>query len=132
MVITTALVPGKKAPTLITQAMVERMRPGSVIVDMAAGQGGNCEMTRPGSQVKHKGVTILGETNIVSLVSGNASSLYARNVTSLIEYINRDGSLFLETDDAILSESLIVRKGKVIHKRVIELLEKESGRRGNG
>ncbi len=123
VVITTALVPGKKAPVLITRAMVDGMRPGTVIVDMAAGQGGNCELTEPGREVNHNGKLIIGETNIPSLSAGNASALYARNICSLIEYIYKDGTLNLNHEDEILSEALIVKDGNIINESVKRILQ---------
>ncbi len=118
VVITTALVPGKKAPVLVTADMVREMRPGSVIVDMAAGYGGNCELSEPDRTVIKEGVLIVGETNLPAQAAVNASDLYARNLLALLQYLAKlkEGTLFaLELDDEIVKGSLIVHDGEVIH-----------------
>src|SRR5262249_47616085 len=101
VVITTALVPGKRAPVLITEDMVRGMRPGSVVVDLAAEQGGNCALTRPGQEVLDHGVTVFGPTNLPSTVPYHASQMYARNVTSYALHLVREGSLRLDLDDEL-------------------------------
>ncbi len=121
-VITTAAVPGKKAPILITRAMVERMAPGSLIVDIAAERGGNCELTRPGETVEFNGVSILGPLNLPSTVPYHASQMYARNVATFLKYLIKDGSLNLDREDEIVRETLITLGGEVVHPRVLELL----------
>jgi NAD(P) transhydrogenase subunit alpha len=100
-VITTALVPGRPAPKLIPAAAVERMHPGSVIVDLAAEAGGNCELTRPGEEVVHGGVTIVGYTDLASRMPYHASQLYARNVSALLLHLAPGGELALDFDDEI-------------------------------
>ncbi len=110
VVITTALVPGKKAPRLLSKKMIEGMRPGSVVVDMAAEQGGNCELTKPGKTVVHRGVKIIGLVNIPSELSRDASILYSRNITAVIELITgKNGNLSLDLDDEIIKEALVVK-----------------------
>jgi proton-translocating NAD(P)+ transhydrogenase subunit alpha len=127
VVVTTALVPGKPAPKLITTEMVEAMAPGSVIVDLAAERGGNCELTKPDQAVVHKGVTILGPANPATLVPYHASQMYAKNIsTFLLHLLGKEGgkqaTLPLDTNDEITRETLLTRNGEVVHPRVKELL----------
>lgn len=122
VVITTAAVPGKKAPTLVTAEMVARMAPGSVIVDLAAERGGNCELTRPGETVVAGGVTILGPTNVPSQAPYDASQMIAKNFTTFLLNLIKDGRLDVEADDPIIRETLICRDGEIVHPRVCELL----------
>jgi NAD(P) transhydrogenase subunit alpha len=124
-VITTAAVPGRKAPVLITAEMVSGMPPGSVIVDIAAERGGNCELTRPGDTVFHQGVTILGPLNLPSAVPYHASQMYSANVAALIRLLVGSGSLRIDLEDEIIRETLVTHAGRVVHPRVSELLEKE-------
>ena len=124
VVICTAAVPGKKAPTLITREMAEAMMPGSVIVDVAAERGGNCELTRPGETIVHQGVTIIGNTNLPSLAPYNASQMLGANLAALLKLVvSKEGEIQLNLDDEIIRESLVTHGGKVIHPRVLELLE---------
>ena len=111
LVIATAQVFGARAPSLISAAMVERMRPGSVIVDAAAETGGNCVLTRPGETVEHRGVAILGPLNLPSLLPLHASQMYARNVTAVLQHVVREGSLALDTGDKIVRAMLIAPAG---------------------
>jgi NAD(P) transhydrogenase subunit alpha len=113
IVITTALVPGKKAPMLVTADMLAQMKPGSVIVDLAAEQGGNCEWTEPGKTVERRGVTIVGPANIPATMPGLASQLYARTITAFLLNMVKDGALALNFDDPIVRESCVVRDGQV-------------------
>ena len=127
VVITTALVPGKRAPILVTAEMVEKMAPGSVVVDLAAERGGNCELTRPDEHVVHRGVAIIGPSNPASLVPYHASQMYARNVpTFLLHLLGKEGgtqaSLPIDPNDEITRETLLTRDGAVVHPRVKELL----------
>jgi NAD(P) transhydrogenase subunit alpha len=122
VVITTAAVPGKKAPILVTAEMVERMAPGSVIVDLASERGGNCQLTRPGETVVHKGVQILGPLDLPAEVPHHASQLYAKNMATFCQYLVKDGQLRYDLDDEIIRETLITRDGHVVHARVKELL----------
>jgi len=123
VVITTAAVPGKKAPILITRAMVERMALGSVVVDIAAERGGNCELTRPGETVEHNGVSILGPLNLPSTVPYHASQMYAKNIATFLKYlIAKDGQLSLNREDEIVRETLVTHGGEVVHAKVRELM----------
>lgn len=121
-VISTAAVPGKRAPVLITRAMVEGMRPGSVIVDLAAERGGNCELTEPGRTVRHAGVLILGPLNVPSEVPFHASQLYARNVSNFLAYVAKSGSMSTDTSDEIVAGTLVAQAGNVVHPAVREAL----------
>jgi NAD(P) transhydrogenase subunit alpha len=120
IVITTALIPGRPAPRLVTRAMVESMKPGSVIVDLAAERGGNVEVTKPGEIASHNGVTVIGFTNMAGRVPGNASSLYARNLYAFIEPMidKKEGKLAIKWDDEIVTGTLISRDGKIVHPRL--------------
>ncbi len=127
VVITTAAVPGKRAPVLVTADMVAGMAPGSVIVDVAAERGGNCELTRPGETVVEHQVTILGPLNLAATVPYHASQLYARNVASFLGHLLRDvrpaaAPLPLDSADEITRETLIAHGGEVVHERVRQLL----------
>ena len=126
-VITTALIPGKKAPTLLTREMVEAMAPGSVVVDLAAERGGNCELTRPDEVVDHHGVTILGPSNPPALVPNHASQMYSKNITTFLAHLlGKEGAaqsaLNLDLSDEITRETLLTRDGAVVHARVNDLL----------
>ena len=123
VVISTALIPGKKAPVLITAEAVERMQPGCVIVDCAAERGGNCELTRPNRRViTENHVTILGPTNIASTVPHEASLMYAKNVTAFLFNMVKDGKLEIDLEDEIVRGTLVTRGGEIVHKRVLEAL----------
>jgi H+-translocating NAD(P) transhydrogenase subunit alpha len=120
VVITAAVIPGKKPPLLVTADMVKRMGPGSVIVDLAAERGGNCELTRPGEEVVEHGVTIIGRLNLASSVPYHASQMYARNITAFLLHLVKDDQLRLDLDDEIVRETLLTRGGDVVNKRVRE------------
>jgi NAD(P) transhydrogenase subunit alpha len=120
VVITTAAVPGRKAPVLVTKEMAERMSPGSVIVDIAAERGGNCELTRAGETVVHNGVTILGPVNMASLAPQDASQMYATNLIAFLKLMVKDGAVAINRDDDIIRETLVAIDGKVVHPRVLE------------
>lgn len=127
VVITTALIPGKRAPILVTREMVEAMAPGSVVVDLAAERGGNCELTTPDEVVVHRGVTIIGPSNPASLVPYHASQMYSKNITTfLVHLLGKDGaqqpSLPLSASDEITRETLLTQGGEIVHSRVRELL----------
>ena len=117
IVITTALIPGRPAPRLITAAMVESMKPGSVIVDLAAERGGNCELTQPDKVVEHKGVSIAGPLNLAGEVAVNASSLYAKNLLAFLETMidKHEKALKVNWDDELIKGTLVARDGKVVH-----------------
>jgi NAD(P) transhydrogenase subunit alpha len=122
VVVTTAAVPGKKAPTLVTAEMVAAMAPGSVIVDVAAERGGNCALTQPGQTVVAHHVTILGPANLAADVPFHASQLFAKNVTTFLAHLVKDGQLVVNTEDEITRESLVTREGQVVNAKVRELL----------
>jgi len=112
VVITTAVVPGKRAPLLLTSAMVQGMRPGSVIVDMAAESGGNCELTRAGGEVQAYGVTIVGPINLAAGLAVHASQMFARNVSALLLHLVKNGALALDFDDEITRTTCVLRDGR--------------------
>ncbi len=120
VVITTAAIPGKKAPILVTREMVEGMHRGSVVVDLAAERGGNCELTAPGERVDHNGVLIIGPLNIPADVPYHASQMYSKNVTTFLLHLVNDGELVVDLDDEITRCTLITRDGAVVHERVLE------------
>jgi len=122
VLITTAAVPGKKAPILVTAEMAGAMAPGSVIVDIAAERGGNCELTRPGETVVERGVSILGPLNLASAVPFHASQMYGSNVASFLKLMVKNGELNLNRDDEIIRETLVTHQGEVVNPRVSELL----------
>lgn len=123
VVITAAVVPGRKAPVLITEAMVEQMAAGSVIVDLAAEQGGNCALSSAGENVIHQGVTIMSPINIASTVPFHASQLYAKNLSTFLLYLIKDGRLRLDRDDPILRDTLITYDGEIVNPRIREFLQ---------
>src|SRR5262249_42363026 len=112
VVITTALIPGKPAPRLITADMVRQMRPGSVIVDLAAETGGNCELTKPGEKIGASGVTIIGYLDLPSTLPTHASQMYSRNISALFLHLVKDGKLEPDFDDEITRESCFTRGAK--------------------
>ena len=114
VVISTAMVPGRKAPVLITAEMVKRMRPGSVIVDLAAEMGGNCELTKPGSETHEHGVTILGPVNLAASLPVHASQMYSRTIAALLTHLVKEGSLQLDFEDEITRGTCITHGGKVV------------------
>jgi NAD(P) transhydrogenase subunit alpha len=120
VVIPAAVVPGKKPPVLITRQMVQRMAPGSVIVDLAAERGGNCELTKPGQRVIEHGVTIIGYINVASTVPYHASQMYAKNLTAFLLHLGKEGKLQLNLEDEITRETLLTRGGEVVNSRVRE------------
>jgi NAD(P) transhydrogenase subunit alpha len=120
VVITTAVIPGKKAPVLVTADMVKRMIPGSVILDLAAERGGNCELTQPGETSLQHGVTIIGSFNIASTAPYHASQLYARNLTNFLLHIVKEQKLVLNLEDEIVRDTLLTRDGEVANARVRE------------
>ena len=125
IVITTALVPGKKAPVLVTEKMVKKMKPGSVILDMAVEFGGNCEPSEAGKTIIKHNVKIIGETNIPSLVAVNASEMYSKNLLGLIQHFSEDGKLKIDEDDEILKSALISYKGEVVQEKVLEIIKNQ-------
>jgi len=122
VVITTAAVPGKKAPLLVTAEMVRGMRPGSVIVDLAAEGGGNCELTRPGEDVDVDGVSVLGPTNLAATIPFHASQMYAKNVATFLLGMVKEGAVVIDLEDEVVRGSLVTRNGEVVQPRVRESL----------
>jgi NAD(P) transhydrogenase subunit alpha len=120
VVICTALIPGKRAPVLVTKEMVAKMRPGSVIVDLAAEQQGNCEATKPGETVVVKGVTIIGELNYASRLALHASQMYSRNMEKLLFHLTKDGALKMDLKEEITAGCLITHGGEIVHAKVKE------------
>ncbi|HEY7117808.1 MAG TPA: Re/Si-specific NAD(P)(+) transhydrogenase subunit alpha [Tepidisphaeraceae bacterium] len=128
VVITTASIPGQPAPRLIPGAAVERMQPGSVIVDLAAERGGNCELTEPGQTVVRHGVTIIGHTNIPATVPLHASGMYANNLVKLLGIlVTKEGALKIDTADEVIAGCLVCHQGSVVHPRVKDLLAITAG-----
>lgn len=118
IVITAAVIPGKKSPVLVTREMVDGMAPGSVILDLAAERGGNCELTRTGETVIEHGVTIIGAINFASGVPYHASQMYARNLTAFVQYLVKDGNLQLNQEDEIIRDTLVTHAGEIANQRV--------------
>ncbi|MEL6223389.1 MAG: Re/Si-specific NAD(P)(+) transhydrogenase subunit alpha [Cyanobacteria bacterium J06627_8] len=127
VVITTAQVPGKKAPLLVTEDMVKGMKPGSVIVDLAAEQGGNCECTEAGRDSVHHGVTIIGPINLPSSMPVHASQMYSKNLQTLIQLLVSDGALTLDFEDDIVAGACVTHEGTIRSDRVRDALAKEAG-----
>ncbi len=121
VVVTTAAVPGRKAPVLLTADMVAGMPPGSIVVDLAAERGGNCEITRPGETVVENGVTVVGPLNLASEVPYHASQMYARNVATFLKHLLRDGALTVNLEDEITRETVVTYNGEIVNARVREL-----------
>ncbi|HBL11128.1 MAG TPA: Re/Si-specific NAD(P)(+) transhydrogenase subunit alpha [Cyanobacteria bacterium UBA11162] len=126
VVITTAQVPGKKAPLLVTEEMVAQMNPGSVIVDLAAEQGGNCAGTEPGKDVVRHGVTIIGPMNLPSSMPVHASQMYAKNVSTLLQYLVKDGQLQMNFEDDIVESTCVSYAGEIRNQRVKDALSQMS------
>jgi NAD(P) transhydrogenase subunit alpha len=121
VVITTAAVPGRKAPILVTAEMVGAMPPGSVIVDLAAERGGNCEITRPGETVVDHGVTVVGPLNLASEIPYHASQMYARNIVTFLKHLLREGTLTVNLEDEITRETVVTHNGEIVNAKVREL-----------
>ncbi|MBA3586689.1 MAG: Re/Si-specific NAD(P)(+) transhydrogenase subunit alpha [Chloroflexi bacterium] len=121
-VITTALIPGRPAPKLVTDAMVASMKPGSVIVDMAAEMGGNVEGTEPGKEIVRHGVKIIGLTNLPATMPGSATQMYAKNIQTLIKHLVKDGEINVDLDDEITKGATITHGGRVVHEATAKAL----------
>ena len=132
VVITTAAVPGQKAPVLITAEMANALQPGSVIVDMAAERGGNCELTQPGETVVHRGISILGPLNLPSSVPIHASQMFGANLTAFLKLLIKKGELAMDRQDEIIRETLVTFGGEVVQPRVAERLGLAPVRAGEG
>ena len=124
VLITTAAVPGKKAPILVTAEMASAMAPGSVIVDIAAERGGNCELTEPGETVVHQGISILGPLNLASTAPYHASQMYGSNIAAFLKLMVKNGELTINREDEIIRETLVTQGGEVVNARVGELVLK--------
>jgi proton-translocating NAD(P)+ transhydrogenase subunit alpha len=122
VVITTAAVPGKKAPILVTVEMASAMAPGSVIVDIAAERGGNCQLTRPGETVMHQGISILGPLNLASTAPYHASQMYGSNIVAFLKLMVKNGEMKVNREDEIIRETLVTHGGEVVNARVSELM----------
>lgn len=126
VVITTAAVPGKKAPILVTTDSVVDMAPGSVIVDLAAERGGNCEFTRPGEIIDFNNITVIGLLNLPSTIPFHGSQMYSRNITTFLLHLVKDGEIDLNLDDQIIRETLVARDGEIVNEKVLEVSAKKS------
>ena len=122
VVITTAAVPGRRSPVLVTASMVERMEPGSIIVDLASERGGNCEVTKPGETITYHDVTVVGPVNLTATMPYHASFMYGNNVAKLVKHLAQDGEIALDTSDEITRETLVCNDGEIVHPRVRELV----------
>jgi NAD(P) transhydrogenase subunit alpha len=122
VVIAAAAVPGKKAPVLVTREMLSAMRPGSVIVDLAAEQGGNCEASEPGGERLLDGVLLLAPLSLATSIPHHASQLYAKNLANFVQNMTKQGELQTDADDEIVRDSMLTRGGEVVHPRVREAL----------
>jgi proton-translocating NAD(P)+ transhydrogenase subunit alpha len=131
VVITTAAVPGRRAPVLVTAPMVKAMRRGSVIVDLASETGGNCELTEPGRVIDVDGVWIDGTTNVPSTIALHASQLYSRNVTNLLDHLTHDGEVRIDFEDEITKGACVTHGGEVVNERARQMMEapQETGAR---
>jgi NAD(P) transhydrogenase subunit alpha len=127
VVITTALIPGKPAPVLVTEEMVRSMKPGSVIVDLAAEMGGNCVLTQKGAEVTECGVTILGPLNLPATMPTHASQMYAKNISTFLQHLLKEGELNLDFEDEITASTCITREGKVVHEATRSAIEGGKG-----
>ncbi len=123
VVITTAVVPGKKAPVLVTADMVHRMAPGSAIIDLAAERGGNCELTKPEEVIDVNGVTIIGTINLASTVPYHASQMYAKNLTTFLLHLVKDKQLQMNIEDEITRETLLTRDGEIVNAKVRQFFQ---------
>jgi H+-translocating NAD(P) transhydrogenase subunit alpha len=122
-VISTAAVPGRQAPRIISRAAVERMRPGSVVVDIAAEQGGNCELTRPGEVIEHQGVSIVGPVNLPASLAYNASEMYARNLFNFLKPALQKGALAIDWNDEVFAQACLTTGGAIRHEPTRKALE---------
>ena len=127
LVVTAAQIPGKASPTLVTQRMVEAMRPGSLLLDLAAQRGGNCTLTRADEQVDHQGVAVLGPTDLASGSPATASRMFAANLVNLVRHLIVDDTVVVNSDDEIVTSMLVTAGGVVVHPGVRRTLEGTSG-----
>jgi NAD(P) transhydrogenase subunit alpha len=129
VVITTALIPGRRAPLLITAGMVRGMAPGSVVVDLAAEHGGNCELSRPDDVAVEAGVRVFGPTDLPATVPHHASQMYAKNIVTFLLHLEEGGRLRLAPDDEISAKTLVCRGGEIVHPKVAEAIREQAGAR---
>ena len=122
VVITTALVPGKRAPVLISEEMVRNLAPGAVVIDLAAEKGGNCAVTEPGKRIDYYGVSVIGPVNLPAEVPFHASQMYSKNISTLLAYLVKDGQLRLDMEDEIVKGTLVAHEGRVVHPAVLKAL----------
>jgi len=122
VVITTAAIPGRKSPVLVTGEMLKGMPPGSVIVDLAAERGGNCDVTKPDEEIVYEGVRVIGPTNSPAAIPYHASQMYARNVATFITNMVKDGAIDINMDDEIIADTIVTRSGDVVNPRIREML----------
>jgi NAD(P) transhydrogenase subunit alpha len=122
LIVSTAQVPGRRAPLLITTGMVETMKPGSVIIDLAASTGGNCELTRLDEEIRHHGITVYGPFDLAVNTAGDASEMFGRNVVSLVTHLSKGGALTIDTEDEIARSVCVARDGRVTNDAVLEAL----------
>ena len=127
VIIATALVPGKKAPVLISEEMAARLTPGTVVVDLAAEKGGNCAMTQPGQRVERDGVIVLGPINLPAETPYHASQMYSKNISTFLLYLIHEGALQVDREDEIVQATLVAHEGRVVHPAVQKALEEEGG-----
>lgn len=126
VVISTALVPGKRSPILITAEMAKGMAPGSVIVDLAAEKGGNCELTKPGETLVVNGITIIGPVNIASTIPFHASQMFGKNIATFLSHLVKKGKMTLDMNDEITRETMLTRDGEIVHSQIRQLLNTPS------
>lgn len=126
VVITTAQIPGRKAPVLITKETVEAMKKGSVILDLAASTGGNCELTKNNEIYEHNGVTIIGDSNLPSTMPSDASKMFGKNVLNFLKLIVKDGNVNLNFEDDIVKGTCVCRDGEIVHQKTLELINKSA------
>jgi NAD(P) transhydrogenase subunit alpha len=126
-VVSTAAIPGRPAPKIISRAMVEAMQPGSVIVDLAAESGGNCELTKPGETVTVKGVIVDGPLDLASQAALHASEMYARNLVNLLDLLVKEEALDIDLEDEVVAGTLLTHKGELVHQQTAKLLGAEAG-----
>ena len=131
LVVTTAAIPGMRAPVIVTRNIVEAMKPGAVIVDCVAEDGGNCELTKPGETIEHNGVIVCGPLNIPSMLSYHASEMYSKNLANFLNLIIDSGEINLNFDDDIVKESCLTHDGNVLNQRVAQILGDSPGGNGN-
>ncbi len=124
IVITTAMIPGKRAPILITDEMLTKMKPGSVIVDLAAPTGGNCEATVPGEVIQRHGITVMGRTDLLATMAADASRMLSKNICSYLGALTKEGALSLDMEDEIVKGTLITSGGRIVHDSVRLALER--------